>query len=198
MSGCADEGRTLHYNGSWRGFGPVQDGERVLFAVFEGTPLEGSSILIEKSFSNFNLIRTSESLARTFYVTAKIFWQSIVRRRTIIGIACANVSDLRNLVAQIQPPSGIKQVRAICVVDKVEEGDCDGHAAMGYGEETRGQGMTEGQIGKIRKNIRMDLATKFSTIIPADDHQWPTLRKLLLGRTASIWRVFLAWVGYAQ
>jgi hypothetical protein len=60
---------------------------------------------------------------------------------------------------------------------------------MGYGEETAGQGMSPEQIGKIRLNIRLDLANEFSAIIPTEQHQWPWGVGVLARRLVSIARV---------
>jgi len=171
MNDCEDEQRTCHYRGKWFGFGTVRDSEHVLFAVFQDTPHAESS-LTEKSFTS-NLINTSESLARVSYVTSSVFDRCIVRDRNVLGIASAHVSSIRMRRADIKLNAITKKVRAICIVDQVVPGDCEGHAAMGYGEETAGQGISEAQIGKIRKNIRMDLANEFSAIIPTEQHQWP-------------------------
>jgi len=165
----------------------VRDSEHVLFAVFQDTHHAGSS-LTAKSFTR-NLNNTSESLARASYVTRSVFDRSIVRDRNVVGIASAHVSSIRRRTAHIKLNAITKKVRAICIVDKVEPGDCEGHAAMGYGEETAGQGMSPEQIGKIRLNIRLDLANEFSAIIPTEQHQWPWGVGVLARRLVSIARV---------
>jgi hypothetical protein len=187
MNDCADEQQTRHYRGKWFGFGPVRDSEHVLFAVFQDTSHAGSS-LTEKSFTS-NLTKTSESLARASFVTSSVFNRCIARDRNAVGIASAHVSSIRRLRADIKLNAITKKVRAICVIDKVEPGDCEGHAAMGYVEETAGQSMSPVQIGKIRKNIRMDLAREFSAIIPTEKHQWPWGVGILARRLVSIVRV---------
>jgi hypothetical protein len=151
--------------------------------------IHAGSSLTEKSFTK-NLINASESLARATFVARSVFDRYIVRDRNVLGIASAHVSSIRMRRADIKLNTITKKVRAICIVDKVAPGDCEGHAAMGYGEETSAQGMSQIQIGKIRKNIRMDLANEFSAIFPTEQHQWPWRLGVLARRLVSIVRAF--------
>jgi hypothetical protein len=82
MTACPEEMRTLHYRGRWFGFGPVCDTERVIFAVFEGTPRSGES-LSDNSFENNKLKKDEQSLARASFVTWTLFDKSLEE----IGVA---------------------------------------------------------------------------------------------------------------
>jgi hypothetical protein len=186
MIECAEEQQTKHYRGKWFGFGPVRDGERVLFAVFEQTKRQGLH-LAGDSFKN--LKNGNESLARSSYVTRSVFDGKIVipgkaTKGDLVGIAIADVSRIRALRADVILNNTTVKVRSICVIDRVDEGDADGHATMGYAEIGRGVG--QGQIGTIRLKIRMDLANEFSEIAPANSHSWPRRLEVALKRAAYV------------
>lgn len=190
MSECADEQLTQHYRGRWFGFGPVRDSEYVFFAVFDDMPHSSLSIAAN-SFSK-NLKNSTESIGRGSYVTIGDFKRHIVRNKSAIGVVRAHVSAIRMLRAEIQLNAITKRVRSVCILDRVERDDCDGHATMGYGKETAAQGMSQGQIGKKRLDICRDLAREFSNIIPIEKNRWPWTVRVLAGRIVSIIRVILA------
>ena len=177
MTDCADEQLTCHYLGRWRGFGRVRNNEHVLFAVFDDTNVDETQ-LTQDSFST-NLNDSSESLARRSYVTRAVFDRDIVRERTLVGVALAHVEEMRRLRADIQTNTGTIKVRSFCVLDRVDVGDCDGHATMGYAEAlAEGYSVATGQIsdkqlGKKRRFARMDLAITFSDVFPAKNNGWP-------------------------
>jgi hypothetical protein len=134
MTECVEEQCTGHYRGRWHGFGPVHNHERVLLAVFETTKRDGFR-LTGDSFNNKHLASSSESLVRISYVTKALFDSEIVSRAlpqkgALVGVACAKASEIRRLHADIKVSHGIRKVRAICVLDRVDEGDLDGHATM--------------------------------------------------------------------
>jgi hypothetical protein len=185
MSACPDEKSTRHYLGRWYGFGPVRDGEQVLFAVFDDTGRDGAS-LASKSF-NKNLNNTTQSVARSVYVSKSVFQRTIVGSRALHGVASAHVGRIRDLRADLQTPTGITSVRSICVVDLVERGDCEGHATMGFSEAVGG--VSPQQLGKVRERIRMDLANTFSRIMPIEAISWPSQLDLWVRRILCVSRV---------
>src|SRR6266852_2954350 len=103
MTDCLEEQQTQHYRGKWYGFGPVNNGERVVFAVFERTK-RAESQLTANSFESSYLANSSQSLTRASYVTRTLFDREIAVRGSatkgpLIGIACADVSKVRKLRA---------------------------------------------------------------------------------------------------
>ncbi len=164
MTDCPEEQQTQHYGRKWRGFGPVRNNERLIFAVFDRTPRDGNS-LIKNSFNNSHLIAYEESVARQLYVTRSVFDSKIVSpsiplRGPLVGISCADVTRLRRLRVDIpRGPNRFVNIRAICVLDKVVAGDFDGHATLGYAG-VGALNVGKEQLGKVRSRIRLDLATK--------------------------------------
>jgi len=193
MNECREELHTQHYLGRWHGFGPVRNREHVIFAVFEKTKRDGSQ-LTAMSFDSTQLAKDSESLVRALYVTRSIFDSEVaeggsLQKGTLVGISCADVSRIRKLRTDIRTSSGSVNVRSLCILDKVEEGDYDGHATTGYGEGTAPQGIGQTYLGKVRLTIRLDLANEFSNIENPDDSKWPAQFGIPLKRFGSIMRV---------
>jgi hypothetical protein len=192
MTYCDGEHRTQHHRGRWHGFGPVRDEETVLFAVFETTVRDGDR-LQENSFSHKNLVRCSESLARSSFVTKHIFVRDIGRegksdKGALIGFCQIGVAHTRELCALITQGHTSERVRAWCIEDKVEEGDCEGHATLGYAEAMEQFGFNPATIGRLRKRIRLDLAKEFSPVVQIESHAWPSRAVLTLARLWSIAR----------
>jgi hypothetical protein len=186
QSVCVEEHSTRHYRGRWRGFGPVRDREHVLYAVFAATS-RNDGRLTAGSFTK-NLNDCTESLARRQYVTIRIFDDYIARNSRVDGISRACVADIRHLRADIITPAGTLNVKAMCVVDLVEPGDCDGHATMGFSEAI--SGISQTQLGKKRQAIKMDLARSFSRIESIEQYDWPSALGIVPKRLASICRAF--------
>jgi hypothetical protein len=179
MPDCIKEQQTQHYLGHSHGCGPVRDDEEILFAVFDETEREGRS-LIGNSFEETHLKRDALSLARSPYVTREEFDLKVVaagaaKKGAFVGIAWAEVAILRSLRADIQLNAGRKKVRALCILDRVEINDFDGHATAGYCEEIA-KSVGQKQLGVIRAKIRLDLANTFSPISDADIREWPSER----------------------
>jgi hypothetical protein len=189
MTECLEEQTTQHFRGHWHGFGPVRNHEKVIFAVFEATSCNGRQ-LIAASFDNDHLKSITQSLARHSFVTLPTFYRTIVRSADSVlrGVAIANVAAVRALVADIKLNAGQVTVRAFCLLDRVEEGDCDGHATVGYSETHETFNISQGQLGKVRARIRLDLANTFSEINDVVACRWPRIGDILLGRTFSIGR----------
>jgi hypothetical protein len=198
MTECVEEQQTKHYRGKWCGFGPVRSGEQLLFAVFEQTKYQGSR-LAGDSFKE--LKNTNESVVRCSYVTRSLFESRIVQpgeaaRGALVGVAVADVSRIRTLRTDIKLNATTVKVRSICVIDRVDEGDIDAHATMGFAELK--EGVSQAQIGTIRMNIRMDLAGVFSEIGPPDGQRWPWRLGVALKRAASIARVLFATLKHSR
>jgi hypothetical protein len=176
MTDCADEHHTCHYRGRWLGFGPVRNSEHVLFAVFDRTRRDNTR-LAANSFDNTSLANNTQSLSRASYVRRPIFDHKIVQpgrssKGELVGIACAEVSEIRQLYADFADGRATRRVRALCVLDQVDSGDADGHATTGYKEATV-PGIGQTYLGKVRAKIRLDLANTFSEIVHSNDHAWP-------------------------
>jgi len=192
MVDCVEELHTQHYRGKWHGFGPIFDHERVLFAVFEKTKRDGI-LLIANSFDSQSLARCEQSIARVSYLTRNQFDLHVAgattsKKGSLVGVALVDVSRLRALCARIETPVAV-HVRSLCVIDRVEPGDYDAHATIGYSKASAPDGIGETRLGKLRSRIRMDLANAFSDIIDPNDHQWPSRPQVLIQRIASIVRV---------
>jgi hypothetical protein len=166
--------------------------QQLIFAVFERTKYQGSR-LAGDSFKD--LKNANQSTVRSSYVTRSLFHREVAQPGTttkgaLIGIAVADVSRIRALKADIKLNRATVKVRSICVIDRVDEGDIDGHATMGYADMQ--DGVSQTQIGTVRMNIRMDLANVFSEITPADENRWSGPFEVALKRAVSIWRVIFA------
>jgi hypothetical protein len=188
MSECVEEQQTRHYRGRWHGFGPVQDDEQLIFAVFDRTARNDDSLMPEcfKQLSG-----SSESVGRARYVTRQVFDSKIAQpgmqaKGALIGIAIANTRSIRGLRTDITINHRTASYRSICVTDHVEAGDYDGHATMGYAEPIEALGQT--LKGKKRMAVRMDLANQFSKIKVVQSHSWPARVAVLGGRLLSIVR----------
>jgi hypothetical protein len=195
MDPCADESRTLHHRGEWFGFGPVRPSEQIIFAVFAGTNRNAAGRLSEDSFSNQKLIKTNESVARSSFITRAIFDKKIGKNNSsgkgaVVGVAYVDVSRIHQLSAEIADNNSTYKVRAVCVIDRVEHGDCQGHAAMGYGEATTLVSDPK-KMGKLRKRIRLDLANQFSDVITVEKYHWAKCFDLFGGRFDTVLRALL-------
>ena len=188
MIDCLDERATKHFRGHWYGFGPVQDAEAVVFAVFQSTKIKNGRLTAD-SFDNKHLKRNAQSLARQSFVTRAIFEKAIVRGAALQGIAVASAAAIRALVADVKLNADQISVRSLCVLDRVDEGDCDGHATAGYSERHASLGISEAQLSKVRARIRLDLANTFSEVRDLDSWKWPRYWALFVGRARSIVRV---------
>ena len=164
MSDCIEEQQTRHFRGRWYGFGPVQDYEELIFAVFEQTIRNGDR-LDAACFKQ--LADCSQSVTRARFVTQGAFDRNVVHpgvktKGQFVGMAVAHTSSLRRLRADITVKHRTKSVRSICIIDRVDKGDYDGHATMGYAEQIEALGQT--LKGKKRMAIRLDLVNEFSNI----------------------------------
>src|ERR1700730_8928089 len=175
MTDCVHEKQTQHYKGQWHGFGPVSNCETIIFAVFEQTK-RNAARLTASSFTKAYLAKTAQSLARASFLTRVCFDRNIVEpgmseKGALIGIAYVKVAEVREIHVDIKTNTGTKNVRALCVLDRVDAGDYDGHATAGYAEagaKATTHQISQAQLGSVRAKIRMDLANIFSEIASPD------------------------------
>lgn len=198
MGDCVDEQSTCHYRGRFFGFGPVQDPESVKFAVFDTTPVDGSRV-VNDTFDNASLAKSNQSLARSAFVTLTEFHKRIVApsassKGKLVGVTTAVTGKLRALRAEIKTNTGTTKVQAVCVYDRVENDDCEGHATIGYAKAIDEQGMSPTQKGKVRARIRLDIAEEFSEVKKEDEWEWPSYWAVAKERWKSIVRAcFQRW-----
>jgi hypothetical protein len=189
MEGCSCEQRTHHHRGRWHGFGPVDNTETVVFAVFERSKLDGN-LITSDTFDNSDLHRANHSLARPKYCTSAEFSSRVIspgvaRNGALVGLARAQVSAIRTLVVADTTDRDI-QKRAACVLDRVDDGDIEGHAVLAYGEWTNRLGQKKKSI--VRAQIRLQLAEVFGEIIAVQDIPWSSVLGKGLRRCVSLWR----------
>jgi hypothetical protein len=168
MAECSDENETQHYLGVGYGFGAVNNSEFVLFAVFELTHRDGTRVTPD-SFDNKQLKKDGLSVCRLSYTSRDVFDEHVVRNGTnpkglLVGVAAANVENIRKIKSKVVYNNGSDEVRAFCVLDHVLANDFDSHATINYGERTSSGGLSETQINKIRSKARLDLADTFAAI----------------------------------
>lgn len=192
-----NEQKTAHWRGVWRGFGPVENGEIVRFAVFE-TSKKDNNELKPQSFDRAKLRQANESIARERFVTRTIFERDIggggsSPKGALIGIAYARAEDIRSIRARHPyPPKGSAgtEVQGFAVYDRVERGDCDGHAVIGYSRQIAELNVnTDKHNSKLREALALELVEAFSEITPLSKLSWPTRFSVALGRAKSILRV---------
>jgi hypothetical protein len=131
-----DEEKTHHFCGDGHGYGPVKDAEVVLHAVFDGTKRIGNR-LTPDAFPPKNLKRGEVSVARQSYICRSAFEVHIILPLVpilgeFLGAAPAPVQKLREIVYRVKGIVPPIEGRAICVLDKVVEGDDESHAAIAY------------------------------------------------------------------
>lgn len=190
MEGCSCEQRTLHHRGQWYGFGPVDKTEIVVFAVFDRSKLDGN-LITSDTFDNNDLHRANHSLARPRCCTlvefsSRVLSPGIARDGALVGLARAEVSAIRALGITDSADKGI-QKRAACVLDRVDDGDIEGHAVLAYGEWTNRLGPKK--KGIVRAQIRLQLAEVFGEIVAVQSIPWSSALGKSLRRCASLWRV---------
>jgi hypothetical protein len=189
MEGCSCEQRTHHHRGKWYGFGPVDNAEIVVFAVFERSKLDGN-LITSDTFDNNDLHRANHSLARPTCCTSaefrsRVILPGVARNGALVGLARAQASAIRTLAMADITDSGI-QKRAACVLDRVDDGDIEGHAVLAYGEWTNRLGQKK--KGVVRAQIRLQLAEVFGEIVAVQDVPWNSTLGKSLRRCISLWR----------
>lgn len=169
---CEEELRTRHYGGDGAGHGVVRCREVLILAAFEeGRP---RTTLDKKDFRPEKLKETNLSVARKEHTTRPTFDEHVIGDESapkgrLLGVACVEARLLRALTFEMvggQPPA-IKTGRAICVIDRVERGDHDGHAALGFSEAL--EALTERQKSQWRTTTRTNLIDVFGSLRAIDE-----------------------------
>ncbi|MBP1297476.1 hypothetical protein [Bradyrhizobium elkanii] len=190
MIGAGDENKTHHFRGKWFGFGPVQDSEALVFAVFATTKTNGQR-LSAKSFDRQKLVKAEQSIARQSVTTRKTFKEAVVRtgeasKGNFIGVATASAGTIRAIFSNAWPAAAPREIRGFGVLDLVEKGDFDGHGTVGFRSEAT---LTKPrELGALREFLMFDLADKFSDIGSIDECPWGSLLNIGLKRALCIWQ----------
>jgi hypothetical protein len=148
----------------------VLDGEVVLAALFEEMQREGRR-LSRNSFSPKQLKRAQVSVARKAHINCQTFMQCIVAPGTatkgeFLGAAPAAVSKLRGIKYRVEGAQPPIEGRAICVLDKVTEGDHDSHAVLAF--STTHETLKEPWKKKLRPFILEDVTGAFDAAMPIE------------------------------
>jgi hypothetical protein len=111
------------------------------------------------------------------------------------GVATASTEQIRRLWA---PPPETGQhataMRSVCVVDRVDRGDIQAHASLGYSSTLvscyAGTGAKLGrERGKARGKARLDLTHEFSPIVPMAALSWGTWGGYLVARLRRVFQM---------
>lgn len=171
---CADESETQHWRGMGFGHGPIEDPEPILFVLFGDTAYDPEAMRLKAgSFKRKRLTSGDESVARKKHTTIEALESNVVapqkvKRSGLVGVACAKAEKLRALEQHVNATSGPMTLRTICVLDKVEEGDHDGHGTLKFADAVDGVS-PEPTKGMLRGSIMTDLAEAFGPILSLDD-----------------------------
>jgi hypothetical protein len=155
-----------HHLGAGAGPGPLLAAELLIFAVFSAQVRVGAR-LTNKDFPTKSLKRGDLSLARHAHTSWATFRDNVLtpgqRLLPIQGLAISEAGMLRGLIAELDSVVPPKRLRSVCVLDKVEAGDHDGHAALKYcSEEAALNERTERPV--VRAQIQAELAATFSEV----------------------------------
>ena len=171
-SDCPCEAASRHFKGSPPGHGPVSNDETVVLAVYLDTPRQpGGGRLLPAAFRTDKLNSYDLSLARLRFTTKRAFQEDVVATRTadLVGVASATGVALRRITYDSTSHPAFRS-RGVCLVDKVEQGDHDGHAALGWGHSDAE--LSDKQKKRAREAIKQNLADSFGSITSADDCEW--------------------------
>lgn len=154
-----------HHLGIGAGPGPVLATECLILAIF-GTGARLGARLTGKDFPSKSLKRGDLSLARHSHTSWATFRDSVLvpgqRSQPVQGIAVSQADALRSLVARIDSSTPVKHLRSVCVLDKVENGDHNGHAALKFCSEDAA--LRESEKSVVRAQIQAELAATFSEV----------------------------------
>lgn len=165
---CEEEQDTRHYRGQGFGFGPVRNEEIVMAGFSEQDFVAGQ--LQKKAFPGKIIKNGNFSLARLDHTTKEDFEKNVIEPKRnstpITKVGRANVGEIRKLMVPLHWEKPTRDIRSVCVIDKVEEGDHDGHAALKYCEEQKG--FTQNQLDRLRAHIAADLVHLFENTSDLD------------------------------
>ena len=140
-----------------------------MLAVFQSTKTE-SGKLLPTAFKNAHLHGGNVSLSRLRYTTRQTFDAKVVGPKAsdpLKGVVTCATSVLRGLLVPLPNATPPAQIRAVCVLDKVEPLDYDGHAALEYCEDQ--QSITNQQTkALLRAGIAVALVSAFGEIRATD------------------------------
>ncbi len=146
--------------------------EFVLIAVFDDVPHDrDEGTLVQKAFNSKQLQRHEVSLARLNYTTESTFNSEVVDKKSagIVGVVFASASALR-AVPYVVPSQPVVIGRGVCLTDKVQADDHDGHAALGWSESQEAHGET--QRGRYRELVKKNLTQVFGRIVDVKSAPW--------------------------
>jgi hypothetical protein len=87
-------------------------------------------------------------------------------------------------------------VKGFSVYDRVEFGDFDGHATMGYAENIAELGISSPKHhSKLREKLGLDLAEAFSDIVSLDAVSWRCRLQILIARFKYFFGMVLQEIG---
>lgn len=167
--GCSKEQVSQHH-ASPKGHGCVGPGEVVLLAIFLSAKPEDGRVTA-KAFKTSRLQDGDLSLSRLTHTDRQTFEREVISPKNssdpFQGVAKCSIDILRRLYMRIPQPDPPHTIRAVCVLDKVEPGAHEGHAALEYCEEQVGikRGATRGMV---RANIAIALASAFGPVHTLD------------------------------
>ena len=165
---CQKERTTQHHLGVPHGHGCVADSEILIFAVFESTPRIGNR-LAPNAFKSKKIRDGDISLFRSGFTSRADFEAHVIPPKAHTDTPSGVVVCGAELLRTIRIPHGAPHLtlRAVCVIDKVEDGDHDGHAAIESSEEIESI-VGETSRGRARSAIANSQADAFSEICDLD------------------------------
>lgn len=168
--GCPAELVSQHFC-SAKSRGVVEDGETLVFAVLDVSHVGPNGRLTPKAFPSDRLSREEASLARLAFTTKDEFMREVVQPavgsgKLYQGVATVIAGKVRELDFPIT--ENIKAA-SLCVIDKVESSDFDGHAVVTYSRHVTELSENQNRIGRLKQVVRMDLANEFSELKDISD-----------------------------
>jgi len=165
----------------------------VALALFSAQSRAGQN-LVDTDFIDDQLKRNDQSLSRVKWTSGAAFHRYVVvtragQVRPVSGIASARVIKLRELRFKVPNSNPVMSGAALCVIDRVEAGDHDGHAALGYAADM--QALTPNQKKKTRPLVRAEAARQFSTIVDSTLFSWEPPLALLMRQ---VWWELRKWL----
>ena len=139
--------------------------ECLIFAVFRADARLGTR-LTDKDFPTSRLKKGDLSLARHAHTSWATFRDYVLapgqRSQPFQGIAVSQADAIRSLVAEITSSTPPTLLRSVCVLDKVENGEHDGHAALKFCSEQAA--LPEKAKFVVRAQIQSELIATFSEV----------------------------------
>jgi hypothetical protein len=140
--------------------------EIILLVIDNDEHFDSTTKQLEVSaFSVNKLKKCNLSVARLKYTTAQELEKYVIepivsRNQTAYGVSQALAKDIRHI--DYRDMRGTKVGKAICVVDRVEADDHNGHASLGFSKAD--ERVPDTQRRKFRPFVFADLARHFSPL----------------------------------